>query len=242
MHLPGFARGEFLHLFWGFLRYLPPKVFTTIRMANLIIYIPMNSSIRKIAMMISLEMILESFALAGPLANKTAIFEINGIKFSCRLPSNSRGLSLDKSNPTVLRPGEFKIPMMLLPDAEILGGLGKTQIGTCIKFLEVKNLRTAKLKTQTFPGGEAQFMFAPRDKPSSVEYRTINGRDWLVTTKFEDEQRQVIRSRVYWIVEQGFLITFNLIIDSDAPKDTKWRSRRLSLLDALVADFNVIIE
>lgn len=129
---------------------------------------------------------------------------------------------------------------MLLPDAGVFGSLGKTQIDTCIKLLKEKALTTAELKAQAFPGGEAEFMFAPRNKPSGAEYRTINGRNWLVTTKFEDEERHFIRSRVYWMVERGFLITFNLIIDSDAPKDARWRSKRLSLLDGLVTDFHVI--
>jgi hypothetical protein len=88
-------------------------------------------------------------------------------------------------------------------------------------------------------GGETKNMFLPEGKPPAVEYRSVNGRQWLVTTKFEDVSKRIVSNRVWWTVMDGFLVTFNVNF-IDAPPDPAWRQQRVQMLERLVFDFRYV--
>jgi hypothetical protein len=70
------------------------------------------------------------------------------------------------------------------------------------------------------------------------EYRSINGRRWLVTTTFEDQNQNLVAGRVFWTIEEGFLVTLNVNFTS-APRDPLWRQMRLNTLEEVVSGFDM---
>jgi hypothetical protein len=138
-----------------------------------------------------------------------------------------------------LAPGQQKVPFYESRDSPLLG-IGKTFFGGVIQRLKRSPLTTEQLLSEARPGGEAEHMFFPEKKPSAKEYREVNGRRWLVTTKFDDAEKRLIRSRVWWIVVDGFLVTLNVNMVDDAPSDAAWRRRRVEQLERLVSDFRYV--
>lgn len=136
---------------------------------------------------------------------------------------------------TSLRPGENKIPFNAQPDATPFSV--RDAFSGNIRRLKTPAPTVDDLRSEAKPHGETEHMFFPEAKPSAVDYQTLNGRRWLVTTKFEDDAKQIVRSQVWWTVIDGFLVTFNLQIYEDAPRETKWRTERVKKLQTLVSAF-----
>jgi hypothetical protein len=61
----------------------------------------------------------------------------------------------------------------------------------------------------------------------------------LISTKFDDADRQFVKNQTYWGLENGLLLTFNINFNESAPRDARWRQRRLQTLQNLVDSFRV---
>jgi hypothetical protein len=165
-----------------------------------------------------------------------ASYRINNSIFDYDLRSIGGALLPVTDLVIALRPGQSKIPFSAQPDATLFGGVRETFSGN-IRRPNKTALAVDDLRSEARPGGETEHMFFPEAKPSAVDYQTINGRRWLVTTKFEDDAKQIVRGQVWWTVIDGFLVTFNVQIYEDAPRDAKWRNERVGKLQKLVSAF-----
>jgi hypothetical protein len=162
---------------------------------------------------------------------------INGAAFGYRFRAIGHA-DVRESTVGNLAPGQHKVPFVELRDGPFLG-VGKTSFGGVIRRLKRSNLTTDQLISEARPGGEAQHMFFPEAKPSATQFREINGNRWLVTTKFDDGEKKLVQSRVWWMVVDGFLVTLYVNM-SGVPSDPAWRQRRVDQLERLVADFHYV--
>jgi hypothetical protein len=137
-----------------------------------------------------------------------------------------------------LAPGQHKVPFYELRDGPFLG-VGKTSFGGIIQRLKRSELTTDQLLSEARPGGEVQHMFFPKTKPSATLYREVKGQRWLVTTKFDDAEKRLVSSQVWWAVVDGFLVTLYVNMP-EAPPDPGWRQKRLDQLERLVSDFTYV--
>ena len=80
-------------------------------------------------------------------------------------------------------------------------------------------------------------MFFPASEPTEIAYRKVGARRWLVSTRFQDREKQFVRNQTYWTIQGDLLITFNINFTANSPKNREWRQRRMETLDRLVRDF-----
>lgn len=165
--------------------------------------------------------------------------EVNGTVFEYTFPPGSGKVNVIPPNVVYLNPGDSKIPFTtsnaLFPSIS----LGHTAFGASIGRLVNPKLVVDQLPSEAKAGRTPKHLFYPREKPTGLEYRNVNGRRWLVTTKFEPPGKRIVESRVFLAVEDGFLITFNLTFYQGAPLDGSWRRSRLQVLDNFVAGFRM---
>jgi hypothetical protein len=83
-------------------------------------------------------------------------------------------------------------------------------------------------------------MFEPQSRPAVVAYRQVNGRRWLVTTRFEESERHVVSNRTYWTVIRDLLITFSVDLDASPPSEPEWGQHHFDSLHGLVSDFRYL--
>ena len=165
------------------------------------------------------------------------ILTINGASFAYDFRAIGGNVSVRGLTSTELRPGEHRVPFDKLRDG-LLTETSKTAFSGNISLLKNTNLKTEQLVSEARAGGETRNMLRPAGKPFSSEYRKVNGRQWLVTTRFEDSSKRLVSNQTWWNVAEGFLITFNVnFIDAAAPRDPGWRQQRLQMLERLVSDF-----
>jgi len=165
------------------------------------------------------------------------ILTINGASFAYDLRAIGGNVSVRGPTATELRPGEHRIPFHKLRDG-LLTETSKTAFSGNISRLKNTNLKTEQLVSEARAGGETRNMLRPAGKPFRSEYRNVNGRQWLVTTRFEDSSQRLVTNQTWWNVADDFLITFNVnFIDTAAPRDPAWRQQRLQMLERLVSDF-----
>ena len=96
-----------------------------------------------------------------------------------------------------------------------------------------------QLPGEARPGGEAQYMFFPRGTPTDISFAVVGSRRWLISTNFADANKQFVRTQVYWGLEDGLLVTFNVNLNETAPRDVNWRQKRLLRLRELVSTFRL---
>ena len=163
----------------------------------------------------------------GPIDKRYSL-DVDGTLFSYDLSSvPDRAIYGQRSSPMHLERGQTIRSFSALQ-------LRKTQFGGSISRIK-SPLTLTDLPSEARPGGEAEHMFFPKTKPSAKEFRTVAGRRWLVTTKFEDSEKKIIRSRVFWTIEGPYLLTLNLIIDERAPTTSEWRQKQLDILEGIAA-------
>jgi hypothetical protein len=108
-----------------------------------------------------------------------------------------------------------------------------------IRLLRNPSLTLDDLPKHAGTGEDAEHMFFPDDKPSSIQFKTINSRRWLMTTKFEDREKRIPRSRIFSTLERGMHVTFSTVFRSAASTNPEWRYERLDLLEQLVRRFSI---
>jgi hypothetical protein len=168
------------------------------------------------------------------------ILTVNGASFAYNFRAIGGNVSVRGPSATELRPGEYRIPFDKLCDG-ILTETSKTAFSGNIRRLKNTNLKTEQLVSEARGGGETRNMLRPAGKPFHSEYRNVNGRQWLVTTRSEDPSQRIVTNQTWWNVAEGFLITFNVnFIDAAAPRDAVWRQQRLQMLAQLVSDFRYV--
>jgi hypothetical protein len=149
------------------------------------------------------------------LVGKRLSYELDGTIFTYDLsaiPGETRG---HHQPPTHLAPGEHFKPFHGVTDAPPFGAPGKTWFSGSIGWAADQST-----------------------KLSPQEIRFVNGRKWVVATKFEKGAGGVIKRRVFWTVQDKFLIA--LYVDfTEAPLDPQWRQKRLDMLARIVSGFDV---
>jgi hypothetical protein len=165
-------------------------------------------------------------ALWGPIGKRLSL-NVDGTVFTYDLSSvPDRSIYGERSSKIHhLERGQAMRPFSALSRA-------KTAFSGSISRLK-RSLSVTDLPSEAHPGGQAEHMFFPPSKPSSKEFRTIAGRQWLVTTKYEDAEKKIVRSRVFWTVAGSYKITLNVIIDERAPATPEWRQKQLQVLERL---------
>jgi hypothetical protein len=133
-----------------------------------------------------------------------------------------------------LAPGQNQIVFSELRDARFLQ-LGDTAFGGNIHRVR-RRVTVDQLPAEAHPGGEAEYMFLPKTLPSSVEIREVGGRRWLVSSKFMDPAKALVRSQVWWTVTDEFIVTLYVHLEQ-APSDASWRQHRLDRLASLASGF-----
>ena len=90
-------------------------------------------------------------------------------------------------------------------------------LGELSAVLHDANLTTDGLESKRDSGGDTENMFKRKGKSAVVQYRQVNGLRWLVTTQFQDRERQSVTNRTYRTVISGLLITLYVDKDTSTP-------------------------
>ena len=146
-----------------------------------------------------------------------------------------------KCNPFVsgslhLSPGRFTIPFFTTIDRPLslfFEDVGPVAFTAGIRALNKPRLAVEELPKHAGPGGDAEHLFFPENKPTEIAFRTTNSRRWLIRTKFEDREKKIPLSRLYCTLEGGLLISFNTMFREAASKKPEWRNKRLELQEEL---------
>ena len=165
-----------------------------------------------------------------------AILRVNGAVFAYDFRAIGGNVRFPGPYTIELRRGENRIPFDKVRDGLLLE-TSKTFFSGNTRRLEKRTLKTEHLLSEARAGGETRNMLRPPEEPFHAEYRSLNGHQWLVTTRFEDSGQRLITNRTWWIVADSFLITFNVNFSEAAPGDPAWRQERLQMLERLVSDF-----
>jgi hypothetical protein len=167
-----------------------------------------------------------------------ATYVINGRVFHYNFRAIGRGEIRD-AGPTHLAPGEYKRTLDKLRDAPIFSS-DRAIFGGIIRRLHDANLTTDGLESKRDSGGDTHDMFKRKGKSAVVDYRQVNGLRWLVTTQFQDRERQSVTSRTYGTVVSGLLITLYVDLDTSTPLKPEWAQKCLDALDRLVSGFRYL--
>jgi hypothetical protein len=163
------------------------------------------------------------------------ILTINGASFAYDFTAIGGNVSVRGPAATELRPGEYRIPFHKFRDGRLMEN-SRTSFSGNIRRLKNATLKTEQLVSEARAGGETRNMLLPARKPFRSEDRNVNGRLWLVTTRFADSSKTVVDNQTWWTVADGFLITLNINF-MDAPSEAAWRQQRLQMLEKLVLAF-----
>lgn len=147
--------------------------------------------------------------------DKRLSYDIDGMLFTYDLSAIRGEIRGHRDPPTQLARGEHRNPFSGVMDAPSFGAPGKTWFGGFIGF-----------------AGDQGTKLTPQG------IRFVNGRKWFVATKFEKETSDVIERRVFWTVQDGFLVTFYIGF-TEAPADNQWRQKRLDSLERIVSGFDM---
>lgn len=181
-----------------------------------------------------------SFGLAVAKAGRHQLqFTVNGVTFGYDLTPVRGDCNIFEGRSAHLSAGQYVIPFTCLTDKPLLRGVGRTRFSGSITRVKNPNVTVDNLLSDTRPGGEAEGMFFPNHKPSRSEFEVIESRRWLVITKFDDADRLIPLSRVYWTVQKELLITVNVNIDQRSSRSSEWRKERLQQLETLVRRFSI---
>ena len=159
----------------------------------------------------------------------SATYIINGRAFQYNFQAIGRGEIRD-AGATGLPPEKYKRTLYKLQDAPF--GSGRALFGGIIRRLHDATLTT--------DGLEAKRDRAEENRPALVEYRQVNDLRWLVTTQFQDRERQSVTNRTYRTVISGLLITLYVDLDMSSPVKPEWAQQCLDSLDRLVSDFRYL--
>ena len=174
----------------------------------------------------------------GPVGKRVS-YTLNDATFSYDLSMIRGDVRGHRQPPRRLAAGSDFVPFLVGSDASLIGGAfdapGATSYGGSIRALSATASSRGDIVRQIRASGISKDYFA---KSPHREYRSINGRRWLVTTAYEDGVRRLVGRRVYWAVEGDFLITMYVGFTS-APADLGWREKRLATLEKLVAGFQM---
>ncbi len=160
-------------------------------------------------------------------------FTVNGTHFTYDLSSVRGDCDTFDRSSVDLKRGEHIIPFYCTRDKVFIAG-GRSFFSGNIRPLRNPNVTLNALKSEAKPGGEASGMFSPLNKAYETEFKTINGRRWLVVTQFEDTQKNRPTNRTYWTIESGLLVTLNGNILSSLSVSREWRHKRFLQLEELV--------
>jgi len=172
----------------------------------------------------------------GPLGKRVS-YTLNGTTFSYDLSAIHGDVRGHRQPPKQLQAGSDFTPFHVGSDASLLEAAfdapGVTWYGGNIYALSGISASTSDIFREINARGVSKRYFA---KSPTREYRSVNGRRWLITTIFEDRDRSLVDGRVFWTIADGFLVTFYVNFTS-APRDPSWRQKRLATLEKLVSGF-----
>jgi hypothetical protein len=170
---------------------------------------------------------------------KRVSYTLNGTTFSFDLSAIGGDARGHRRPPKELRAGSDFTAFVAGNDASLLEGAfgtpGVTWYGGNIHALSSPSSPTSDLYREANARGISKRYFA---KSPTREYRSVNGRRWMITTTFENRDRSLVEGRVFWTIGYGFLVTFNVNFTS-APTDPTWRQKRLARLEKLISDFRM---
>jgi hypothetical protein len=163
-----------------------------------------------------------------------ATYIINGRAFQYDFEAIGRGEIRDPG-PTSLAPGEYKRTFYKLRDAPIFS-TGRAIFGGIIRRPRAGSLTAEAVESKRDSGGETETT-RRKNSAATVQHREVNGRRWLVTTRFQDRERQIVMNRTYSTVISGLLITLYVDLDASSRSKPEWAQQCLYSLDRLVSDF-----
>src|SRR4051812_43288894 len=127
-------------------------------------------------------------------------YEVNGITLTYNLRPVLRHVNADPPGVWSLKPGAGRIPFVALTDGSFVSE-PRTKFGASVTRLRSPVTSLEKLPAEARPGGEAQYMFFPKNKPVSLSFALVGERRWLVSTRFEDAGKQFVENQTYWGLE-----------------------------------------
>ncbi len=168
-----------------------------------------------------------------------ATYVINGLRFQYDFRAIGRSAEIRGEGSTHLEPGRWKRAFYKLRRPSLFSTT-RILFGGFIRRVHDASLTTDRLTSKAYRGRDTQDMLAPKSGRMVLEYRQVNGRRWLVTTRFVDSEKHVVSNRTYWTVIHGLLITFSADLNPSLPLDLESTRRYLDSLDGLVADFQYL--
>jgi hypothetical protein len=175
---------------------------------------------------------------AVALGSGEVAYRVNDQTLTYELQQLGRHVTIEPAASWLLKPGAMKTPFVALMDAD-LGTPARTQFSGSVRCLRGSTVTLEQLPREARPGGEAQYMFFPKNKPTDISFRMVGSRKWLVSTKFDDESKMIVTNQVYWALEKRLLITFNVNFSKNAPRQANWRRKRVDTLYQLVSAFRM---
>ena len=168
---------------------------------------------------------------------KHVSYTLNGTTFDYDLSVIRGDVRGHRQPPSHLKAGDYFQPFSAGSDASLLEAAfdagGVTWYSGNIRALSGKSSPANDIFQEIVARGISKRVFAK--SPPIREYRSINGRRWLVTTH---KEQNLITNRTFWAIENGFLVTFNVNFVS-APTDPAWRESRLATLEKIVSRFQM---
>lgn len=195
--------------------------------------------IRRFVAVTVVMMSVTNYALASQWKSREVTCEIDGIVFEYNLPPGSGRVNVIPPRIVHLKPGGYKMPFTTSDAIFPSISVGHTTFSACVVRSINPKLTVDQLPSEARAGREAKYMFYPREKPTQLEYRNVDGRRWLVTTHFDDPGKRIVTNRTFWAVEDGFQATLAVNFDESAPLTATWRAKRLRVLDELVSGFRM---
>jgi hypothetical protein len=168
-----------------------------------------------------------------------AAYVINGLRFQYDFRAIGGSAEIRGEGSTHLAPGRWKRAFYKLRGPSLFS-TRRVLFGGFIRRVHDARLTTDRLTSKAYRGRDTQNMLAPKSGPMVLEYRQVNGRRWLVTTRFVDSEKHMVSNRTYWTVIHGLLITFSCDLNPSFPLDLESTRRYLDSLDGLVADFQYL--
>jgi hypothetical protein len=165
-------------------------------------------------------------------------YEVDGIKLTYNLGPIWRSTNAKQPGVWSLKADVAQIPFVALTDGSFFSE-HRTMFSGSVGRLRSRISALEQLPAESRRGTVAKYMFYPKNKPSVISYAVVGQRRWLISTKFDDAEKQFVKNQTYWGLESGLLLTFNINFTESAPRDARWRQRRLQTLQHLVSTFRV---